>query len=97
MAGDRQACPKCGGTEIRPAGALRHHFNVWIFLLGGWLLSLLWSVSRKEEVQCVQCESIFQRATRASIVARILLVLFILLVLLGFWATLAHQPGVGDR
>jgi hypothetical protein len=37
-----------------------------------------------EEVRCVQCETVFQRATRVSTGARILIILFILLILLDY-------------
>jgi len=71
--------------------------NPWVFFFGGWLLSLLWTGSRKEEVRCVQCETVFQRPTRASRVAWVLLILFIVLVLLGLWAELSEsEPGVGQ-
>ena len=90
MAGDTQACPKCGGKEVQPAGVLRRHVNLWVFFFGNWLLSLLWSSSRKEEVRCVQCETVFQRPTRASRVTLVLLILFILLILLGLWAELSE-------
>ncbi len=89
MAGDPKACPRCGSKEIQPAGVLRRHVNPWVFFLGGWLLSLLWSGSRKEEVRCVQCETVFQRPTRASRIAWALLVLFILLILLGLLGQLS--------
>jgi len=62
-----------------------------------WLFSLLWTGSRKEQVRCVQCETVFQRPTRASRVAWVLLVLLILLVLLELWAELfGPQPPVGQ-
>ncbi len=93
MVGDTQACPKCGGKEVQPAGVLRRHVNLWVFFLGGWLLSLLWSGSRKEEVRCVQCVTVFQLPTRASRVAWVLLILFVLLILLGLWA---EWSGVGE-
>jgi len=93
MAGDPQACPRCGGKEVESAGVLRRHVNPWVFFLGGWLLSLLWSGSRKEEVRCVQCETVFQRSTRASRVAWILLILIVILTLLGLWAGLS---GAGE-
>src|SRR5258706_15213657 len=97
MAGDGQACPRCGGREVQPAGVLRRHVNPWIFYFGGWLFSLLWTGSRKEQVRCVQCETVFQRPTRPSRVAWVLLILFILLVLLELWAELfGPQPGVGQ-
>jgi hypothetical protein len=97
MAGDEQACPKCGGKEVQPAGVLRCHVNPWVFYFGGWLFSLLWTGSRKEQVRCVQCETVFQRPTRASRIAWVLLILVILLVLLELWAEpFGPQPGVGQ-
>jgi len=75
-----QACPNCGGIEVRPSSILKRHFNPWLFHLGGWMLALLWSGSRKEEVRCVRCETIFQRHTRVSKIARVLLILFLLLI-----------------
>ena len=98
MAGDEQACPRCGSRDIQPAGVLRRHVNPWVFFLGGWLVSLLWSGSRKEEVRCVQCDTVFQRPTRVSKVAWVLLILVILLILLGLWAEFSEsQSGVGQR
>src|SRR5258707_6459926 len=97
MAGDPKACPRCGSKEIQPAGVLRRHVNPWVFFLGGWLFSLLWSGSRKEEVRCVGCDTVFQRSTRASKIARVLLILFILLVLLALWAALSgSESGVQE-
>jgi hypothetical protein len=96
MAGDEQACPRCGGREVQPAGVLKRHVNPWAFYFGGWLFSLLWTGSRKEQVRCVQCETVFQRPTRASRVAWVFLIFFILLLLLELWAELfGPQPGVG--
>jgi hypothetical protein len=90
-----QACPKCGGKEVQPAGVLRRHVNPWAFHFGGLLFSLLWSGSRKGEVRCVGCDTVFQRSTRASKIVRILLILFCLLMLLGLWAALfGPEPGV---
>jgi hypothetical protein len=97
MAGDEKACPRCGGTEVHSAGVLRRHVNPWVFFLGGWLISLLWSGSRKEEVRCAQCDTVFQRPTRASRIAWALLILVVLLMLLGLWAGLSGgQPGGGE-
>src|SRR5438034_11705048 len=89
MRGDAQACPKCGGREVQPSGVLKRHVNPWVFYFGGWLLSLLWSGSRKEEVRCVECDTIFQRSTRASTIARVLLIIVVLLMLLALWAELS--------
>src|SRR5258708_25076200 len=96
MAGYNQACPRCGGKEVRPAGVLRRHVNPWAMFIGGWWLSLLWSGSRKEEVRCVGCDTVFRRPTRAWRVVWVLLILFILLLLLGVWAEFSgSDPGAG--
>jgi hypothetical protein len=97
MAGDDQACPKCGGREVQSAGVLKPHVNPWKFYFGGWLFSLLWSGSRKEEVRCVQCDAVFQRSTRSSRIAWVLLILLILLILLALWAALSGlETGAGE-
>ncbi len=97
MAGDEQACPRCGSREVQLAGVLKRHVNPWVFFFGGWLLSLLWSGSRREEVRCVQCQTVFQRPTRASRIAWVLLILVVLLIVLGLWAELSEsKPGVGE-
>jgi predicted nucleic acid-binding Zn ribbon protein len=68
-----------------------------VFFFGGWLVSLLWSGSRKEEVRCVECDTVFQRSTRASKIAWVLLILVVVLILLGLWAELSgSQPGGGE-
>src|SRR5260370_28171534 len=88
MAENEQACPKCGGRDVQPAGVLTRHVNPWAFYFGGWLFSLLWSGSRKAEVRCVGCDTVVQCSTRASKIARVLLVMFILLHFLPLWAAL---------
>ena len=70
--------------------------NPWVYLFGGWLLSLLWSGSRKEEVRCVQCDTVFQRPTRASKIAWALFILLVVLLLLRLWAELSGKPGGGQ-
>ncbi len=89
MAADDQVCPKCGGKTVQPAGVLRRHVSPWMFFLGGWVLSLLWSGSRKEEVRCLQCDTVFQRSTRMSKVAWVLFLAVVGLILLGLWAELS--------
>ena len=56
--------------------------NPWVFIFGGALLSILWSGSRKEEMRCNQCGSIFEQATRSSRVLSVLLLGFVLLIVL---------------
>ena len=97
MAGDDQACPKCGGREVQPAGVLKRHVNPWVFYFGGWFFSLLWSGSRAAEVRCVRCDTVFQRSTRASRIARVLLILLILLILLAVWAALSGSERVTGK
>jgi hypothetical protein len=97
MAGDEQTCPRCSGREVQTAGVLRRHVNPWVYFFGGWLISLLWSGSRKDEVRCVQCDTVFQRSTPASKVAWVLLILLIGLILLGLWAEIfGGQLAGGD-
>lgn len=96
MAGDARACPKCGSNEVQPAGVLRRHVNHWAIFFGGWLLAALWSGSRKEEVRCAQCDTVFQRPTRASKIAWIMFLVLLALVLLGLWAELSGKGGGGE-
>jgi hypothetical protein len=81
---------------VRPAGVLRSHVNPWVFYLGGWVISLLWSFSRKEEVRCVQCDTLFQRSTRASKIAWVILILLVGLIFFGLWAQLAGVRPEGE-
>jgi hypothetical protein len=94
MAAQPRACPRCGGREVQPAGVLKRHISLWALLLGGWLFSLLWSGSRKQQVRCVQCETLFERSTRTSRVVLVLLILFVLLTLLGLWAESSSPPDI---
>jgi hypothetical protein len=71
---------------------LQRRVNPWVFAFGGWWLSLLWSGSRKKEVQCVQCDTVFLRPTRASKIALVVFVLVVVLILLGILKELAGPP-----
>ena len=88
MSGNDQECPKCGGREVQRIDMLKRHVNPWVFMFGGWLVSLLWSGSRKQEVQCVQCGTVFERPTKASKIAWALLILVVVLILLELVAVL---------
>lgn len=87
------SCPKCGSSELRVARPFKGHVNLWVFILGGFLLSLLWSGSRKREVRCCQCNDVFQQSTRTSRVFSVILLCLILLIVL---AVLAHFFGWGQ-
>ena len=79
-------CPACGCEEVVPADVLKHHvnmFNVALFFLGGWILSVLWSVGRKEKVRCVQCGNVYTRKTPVSKLARMIFAVLVVLALLG--------------
>jgi len=93
MTGNERACPRCGSSEVQPSGVLRRHVNHWAIFFGGWLLAALWSGSRKEEVRCLHCDTVFQRPTRASKIAWILFLVLLALILLGLWAELSESGG----
>ena len=86
MSATPSSCPRCGCTELRVAHPFKSHVNIWVFLFGGALLSLLWSGSRKQEMRCSQCDSVFAQSTRSSRVVSFLLLGFILLIVLGVLA-----------
>ena len=77
-----KTCPKCGGTEHRPAGLLRTSSNPWLLILVG-LFASLWGASREEQVQCAHCETLYFTDTRATRIVGVLLWVFLLLVLFG--------------
>ena len=91
MAGNEQACPRCGSTDVRPAGVLRRHVNPLVFFVGGWLFSVLWSGSRREDMRCAECDTRFQRSTRVSRVVRIIFYILLALALLGLWLEIAEN------
>ena len=55
MSATPSSCPKCGCTDVHVAQPLKSHINSWLVIFGGILLSVLWGVSRKEEMRCNQC------------------------------------------
>jgi len=76
---------------VRPAGVLKHQVtnaNIWLWVFGGWIVSLLWSLARREQVRCAHCETLFMRTSPGAMVARIILLIILLLVILGIWALL---------
>ena len=80
------SCPKCGGYELRVAHPFKSQVNPFVFIFGGFLLSVLWSGSRKQEMRCSQCDTIFEQSTRRSRVVSVLLLGFIFLIVLGVLA-----------
>ncbi len=78
-----KACPHCGEKDHHPAGVLRRSNNPWMFYFGGWLIALLWGASRKRQVRCVQCDTLYDTDTRGSRVAGVMLLVFFLLLLFG--------------
>ena len=65
----QDACPKCGSAESRPTLHLRRPRRSLLWLhagLDGWLISALWRASRKTQVRCAQCESLYHVKTSGS-------------------------------
>jgi hypothetical protein len=77
------SCPKCGSSELRVAYPFKSHVNPWVFIFGGFLLSLAWSGSRKQEMRCGQCNEVFPQSTRTSRIFSVILLCLILLMMLG--------------
>ena len=74
-------CPQCGGAERRDAGVLRSTRNLWLLHFGGWFIASLWGASRQKQVQCAQCETLYNADTRGTRIAGILLWIFVLLTI----------------
>jgi hypothetical protein len=87
------SCPKCGSSELRVARPFKSHVNPLVFIFGGFLLSVLWSGSRKREMRCSQCDFVFEQSTRSSRIISSLLLSLILLIVLG---ALAEIFGWGE-
>jgi hypothetical protein len=79
-------CPKCGGAKRQEAGVLRKSHNLWLFHIGGWLLSSLWGASREQQVRCADCDTLYMTNTRGTQVAGVLLWILLVLILLGIIA-----------
>ncbi|MEZ0387107.1 MAG: hypothetical protein ACAI34_08585 [Verrucomicrobium sp.] len=86
MSDSSSACPQCTSTDLRDAQPFKRHVNIWVFLFGGFLMSLLWSGSHKKEVRCGGCGHVFEQSKGRSKVARVLLLGLILLTLLNILA-----------
>jgi hypothetical protein len=80
------SCPKCGGSELRVAHPFKQRVNPLVFIFGGFLLSVLWSGSRKQEMRCCQCDTFFEQSTRTSKVLSVVLLVVVLLIVLGVLA-----------
>jgi len=82
----QRRCPTCGGVERAAAGLMVNSHNPWMYHFGGWLLGSLWGASRRQQVRCVTCDSLYFTETRGTRVAGILLWIVILFVLAGLTA-----------
>jgi hypothetical protein len=72
-------CPQCGSQQYQQAGLLRRSINPWVAHFGGWIISTLFSASRKQQMLCTQCETFFFVETKSSRIAFVLLLLVLLL------------------
>jgi hypothetical protein len=79
-------CPKCGSHDLLHAEPFKRHFSIWAWLLGGFLLSLLWSASSSKAMRCQSCDHVFRLSSDITQIARILLVGLIILMLLNVLA-----------
>jgi len=75
-------CPKCGGTEHKPALDFRRP-SITAFLLGGFVLMFLNSARRKQKLRCASCKEVFYSHTEGSVVFQVIFIGFIVLSLLG--------------
>ena len=71
-------CPQCGSRECRPAGVLRSSMKWWVNLLA-WPLAALWHLSRRQQVRCHECETLYFTDSTGT---RVFGVLFWILALL---------------
>ena len=62
------------------------HFNPWIHQLGGWLLLALYGGSRKKQVQCLHCDTLFEWRSRRSKIFLMVLIFIVAWILAGFLA-----------
>src|SRR5256885_15514872 len=55
-----RCCPHCGKAgDYQPAVALKKSWSLVAFLLGGFILMMVHSLSRRQKVQCNQCSGFF--------------------------------------
>jgi hypothetical protein len=80
-------CPKCGGSECMPSGALTKSQTLWLSHIFGWLFASLWGASRKKQVRCVRRETVYFTETKGTRIVGICLWVFLLLILLGVIAS----------
>ena len=85
-----KACPQCGGRRGRAPVSLTARRNWLLSFLTGWLLASLWGASRQQQVQCLQCESVYVTDTRGSRIAGVLLWVFVAILAFG---VIAEQSG----
>ena|SRR5687768_7157645 len=81
-----RSCPKCGSSDKAPAGVIGTgnmlyvitYFLIWLFPL-----SLLWGASRKHQVRCVSCDTLYLIETRGTRIAGVVFWIVVLLFILG--------------
>jgi hypothetical protein len=81
-----RTCPKCGSQDKARAGIVGTgnilyvvaYFLIWLFPL-----SLLWGASRKQQVRCVNCDTLYLIETRGTRIAGIVFWVLVLLFILG--------------
>ena len=81
-----KSCPQCGGAKRQEAGVLRKSHSLWLFHIGGPLLSSLWGASRERQVRCADCDTLYMTTSKGTQIAGILLWVLIMLILLGIVA-----------
>jgi len=88
-------CPKCGAEDPAPAGVVGNGSILYLFawfLIWFFPLSLLWGASRKHQVRCQACDTLYTIESRSTRIAGIVLWVIIFLLVLSYIGRYVSPP-----
>jgi len=81
-----EPCSECGGGEYCPpskSGSLYQLLYMVFFFCGGFLLSAVYSLGKKERIQCSKCGRFYEAHTPKTKRYRAVFIALIILIIIG--------------
>jgi uncharacterized Zn finger protein len=81
----KYCCPKCGSADSTPYEVLKRNINPIVFFLGGWIVSIFYSLGMATKVRCNSCNSLYSYRTAGAWISIAILIFLVGLIAYGIY------------